>query len=93
MQPPTPSGAAASTELAPAVPSSSVSADSGSASSSIPAVAGSSGAAGSSGSSADKGVNAQVLQRYKELLLQTEERCRTAERQASLSGEGTSCLR
>jgi hypothetical protein len=33
-------------------------------------------------------VNAQVLQRYKELLLQTEERCRAAERQASLSGGG-----
>lgn len=83
MQPPTPSGAAAAAsahaELAPAAPSSC---------SSTPAATGSSGVAPPAGSnsSSDKGVNVQVLQRYKELLLQTEERCRSAERQASLSG-------
>lgn len=79
MQPPTPSSAAAaaataSVDLAPAAPSSS---------GGTPAAAGSSGPAAGGN---DKGVNAQVLQRYKELLLQTEERCRSAERQASLSG-------
>lgn len=85
MQPPTPSGAAAGgSDLAPAATSSSSSTavdGSSSGSSSGQAPGGS-----SNSSSTDKGVNAQVLQRYKELLLQTEERCRTAERQASLSG-------
>jgi hypothetical protein len=83
MQPPTPSSAtaAAAQDGAPTAPTSSAEAV-GRTGSNGAAVAASS----SSSSSSDKAVSPQVLQRYKELLLQTEERCRTAERQASLSG-------